>query len=374
MRTTTKRTPTPARATLPTSSNSPTSAPPSPPTSASSESPPPPTSPAATPTPCTTTSAESPAHAPRPLRPRHVHRRHPLHVRRPRQALVEVHRRTQTAPPPARPTNPGYEISIPISSSAARRRVESGDVKRVRNMMLWSWVALILILMRQVVVRLYRHGPRPRPTPPHRPTALRIPIPTRWPRPPPTRSRRPVRRAPLPVPRAEGFDEITFSFTQSLPFPDATGVHAFLVNRRDGQMASLIASNSTVTSTRDLVVSVGCLFEDDSSFCTGTRTAARAFPDDPTDDRVTAHWIRDAHVLCEFHRRRLAASPKADLPRVVPPPGGEPAFLANEWAAHARPPARRPHRPPRPRRPRPAPLHLEGRVPRHLPPHRPGPP
>ena len=198
-------------------------------------------------------------------------------------------------------------------------------------MILWSWIVLILILARPVVVRLYRQWVRT-PAEFHRDPSL----------PYETQSNLGGRDRLTPEAaaefddllsqfHAEGFDEVTFSFTQS-PSSDVTGVQAFLVNRRDGQMASLIASNSIVTSTRGLVISVGCLFEDGSSICTGTRKEARIFPEDPADDRITANWIRDAHTLCEFQRRRLAASPKSNLPRLVPPPGGELAFLAAEWA------------------------------------------
>jgi hypothetical protein len=137
----------------------------------------------------------------------------------------------------------------------------------------------------------------------------------------------------LPQFRDEGYDEPVYFFAApSRPGEDGTAVHAFLVNRRDRQMASVFASSHTSSSLRNFVVSVGCLFEDGSAFCTATRRGARLFPEDPRDDRLVANWIRDVHTLCEFHRRRLAASPRADLPRVLPPPSGEQDFLRGEWA------------------------------------------
>jgi hypothetical protein len=125
---------------------------------------------------------------------------------------------------------------------------------------------------------------------------------------------------------AEGF-EVAANLHQPDGVTNARGVatvrsiQVLLVNRATNDTAQIYIA-SAVTH-RGMVLGVRSEFADGTRLSTGASGTPSIFPRDAADDAVAASWIKDARVLCEFHRRRLRSKGCSDRPRVGLPPGTE---------------------------------------------------
>jgi hypothetical protein len=131
----------------------------------------------------------------------------------------------------------------------------------------------------------------------------------------------------IPQFAAEGF-ELAAGFHQPDTVPGVVGIGFLLVNRRTQDIAQVFGTQGK--GSRSLNFTVRSQFNDDTHVITGYRRTMSQFPRHPSFDSQAFPWVRDAHTLCELHRRRLARRGKADQARVAPAAGDELAYFQRE--------------------------------------------
>jgi hypothetical protein len=108
-----------------------------------------------------------------------------------------------------------------------------------------------------------------------------------------------------------------------------SGTSLLLVNRRTGDVANVVTTSAG--HRRSLVYGVRSDFADRKSIVTAHSRDIGIFPRDPDIDGTSVSWTREVAALLEFHRRRVERAGRANEPRVTPPPGGEIAYMKQEW-------------------------------------------
>jgi hypothetical protein len=132
----------------------------------------------------------------------------------------------------------------------------------------------------------------------------------------------------LPQFRAEGFTAAA-NFHHRNAVPGIRAIQMLLVNRATNDVAVILAVWSS--SGRSLSFAIRSIFEDQTSVATGVSRVVGIYPKDPDARSASFPWVKDAHTLCEIHRRRLAGFQCADRLRCAPAPGEELSFVNMEW-------------------------------------------
>jgi hypothetical protein len=113
--------------------------------------------------------------------------------------------------------------------------------------------------------------------------------------------------------RAEGFEPLgpPLSHLDS----DSTSVVSTLTNA-SGDIAEVVFTSAGIIRT--FLFYVQSRFADAKVVGTGSYGHS-VFPQNPHTDGIAFEWVRDAHALCEAHRRRLAKLGLKDQARSAPP-------------------------------------------------------
>lgn len=137
----------------------------------------------------------------------------------------------------------------------------------------------------------------------------------------------------VPQLQAEGFDHATY--LHHVGSASTESVVALMVNRATGDVSQVIgvvsAGGDFMSATRSTVFTIRSEFADGHHVVTGSTRKPGCFPPNPDVDYQAFPWVRDAHTLCEVHRRRLARRGLSDVPRLAPPVGDELGYFEREW-------------------------------------------
>jgi hypothetical protein len=129
--------------------------------------------------------------------------------------------------------------------------------------------------------------------------------------------------------REEGFEPIGPPLARTAN-EVISSVQTILINSKGdiGEIFSTSARSNALVRSQTFVVR--SKFEDGSQVATVSSRSPGVFPRDPTRDVANFHWVKDAHTLCEAHRRRMSELGFHDRTRVAPRMGEHEAFEKEE--------------------------------------------
>ena len=126
---------------------------------------------------------------------------------------------------------------------------------------------------------------------------------------------------------AEGFENRGMLAAKGDELP-GSGAQVLFAHPSTGDLATVFATWST--GIRALTMAVKSEFRDGTVIETGATKFIGYHPPHPGVDYVCFSWVKDAHSLCEAHRRRVERRGKSADPRVPLAPGDEARYLERD--------------------------------------------
>jgi hypothetical protein len=122
--------------------------------------------------------------------------------------------------------------------------------------------------------------------------------------------------------REEGFEPIGPPLA-SISNQFISAVHTVFVNQKGDVAENFSTAAKTQSFIRSQTFVIRSRFSNGSEVATQSTRSTGVFPSDPLRDTVYFSWVKDAHTLCEAHRRRMHMLGFDDRPRVAQPGHGE---------------------------------------------------
>jgi hypothetical protein len=126
--------------------------------------------------------------------------------------------------------------------------------------------------------------------------------------------------------RQEGFEPVGPSLASSSE-PGASLVHTLLVNPAGDIGEIFSTARQEQAFIRSQVFVIRSIFADEKQIATASTRSTGTFPRDATVDGVNFRWVKDAHTLCEVHRRRIERLGLVNRARIAPKPGEHESYL-----------------------------------------------
>jgi len=118
--------------------------------------------------------------------------------------------------------------------------------------------------------------------------------------------------------------------------PGVLGVQVMFVHPQARDVAYGMFASSGMNTIRNAGLTFRTYFADGTQIVTWTSTSPGSFPPNPRVDSVAFHRITDPTQLYAIHRARVLASGRAAEPTLLPQPGDELAFQAEDWRRELR--------------------------------------